>query len=112
MAKQANYSNGFDNETVKKFLARIDNLYEGFETKRADFRNDLKALYEDAEEKHLPVDELKKLVKVRRDIAKHERMFEALDAEARERMEQLAIPAGLDDLPLFKAADERAAAAE
>lgn len=107
MAKPANSTNGFDNETVKKFLSRIDNLYEGLDTARAEFRNDLQQLYEEAEHKHLPVNELKKLIKVRRDIKKHERMFEALDAEARTRMEQLAIPAGLDDLPLFRAADER-----
>lgn len=113
-SEAATVRNGFDTDTVRKIVARIDRLYADLDSERGEsmarckvIRDDIAEVYKEAENKGLPRKELKTVVKLRRFEQKAKRAYEELELDQRANFEMLIAAGGVDDLPLWRAAAQR-----
>ncbi len=112
MAKPAASStNEFVPEVVLEILSKLDRDEERLASALGSYREQCREIreaisrtYEEAAARGIPTEELRVLVKIRRNEGKNAKIFSKLTAEQKETVSQLAAAEGTADLPLWRAA--------
>lgn len=110
MAKTAEPISKLDGATVKTFLHRIDELFAEMASEQGSYmarckgiRDDMKEVYADAKNQSVPTRELKKLVAIRRKMAKLYAELQELDTlEQNTLAELMRLTETKQELPLLE----------